>query len=557
MRLRARNLREILGGGFLLFLAWLVVLPLVLVLSESLASPGGGVTLDAFRLLLSRPTELRALWGSLWTSLVSVLLASAIGIPLALLFERFDFPGRRILGALVALPVVLPPLVGVVSFLFLYGEAGFFARLVRFALHLDEAPWRLEGAWAILLVHAYSMYVYFYLFTRAGLASLDPSLLEAAASLGAGRWRTARAVVFPHLRPYLAGASLLVFMTALASFSAPYVFGGGFRVMTTQIVSTRLNGDYRMAMAETVALTLVALAGLALLQLTDRGGGLSAGGRKGAARDPKPIKSRSLASLVTALGWGFAVFLLLPHLTVLLLSFVPLGSWTSEAIPPRYTLGNYIDLVREPERLRPLANSLWMAAVATIGAVAISLGAGILCVRGRVRSSRAIEAVLGLPWAVPGTVFAIALATMFGAHRPFQGRVVLIGTLVILPLAYLVRNLPLTSRAILSGFRSLDPSLAEAAASLGAGPLATLRRVTLPLLRPALAAGATLAFVTSLGDFVTSVLLYTWDTRPLSLEILASLRYSDVGAAAAYAVLLMVTSGLVFALGAERGDAGR
>ncbi|MCC6130674.1 MAG: iron ABC transporter permease [Acidobacteria bacterium] len=557
MRLRARNLREILGGGFLLFLAWLVVLPLVLVLSESLASPGGGVTLDAFRLLLSRPTELRALWGSLWTSLVSVLLASAIGIPLALLFERFDFPGRRILGALVALPVVLPPLVGVVSFLFLYGEAGFFARLVRFALHLDEAPWRLEGAWAILLVHAYSMYVYFYLFTRAGLASLDPSLLEAAASLGAGKWRTARAVVFPHLRPYLAGASLLVFMTALASFSAPYVFGGGFRVMTTQIVSTRLNGDYRMAMAETVALTLVALAGLALLQLTDRGGGLSAGGRKGAARDPKPIKSRSLASLVTALGWGFAVFLLLPHLTVLLLSFVPLGSWTSEAIPPRYTLGNYIDLVREPERLRPLANSLWMAAVATIGAVAISLGAGILCVRGRVRSSRAIEAVLGLPWAVPGTVFAIALATMFGAHRPFQGRVVLIGTLVILPLAYLVRNLPLTSRAILSGFRSLDPSLGEAAASLGAGPLATLRRVTLPLLRPALAAGATLAFVTSLGDFVTSVLLYTWDTRPLSLEILASLRYSDVGAAAAYAVLLMVTSGLVFALGAERGDAGR
>lgn len=557
MRLRARNLREILGGGFLLFLAWLVVLPLVLVLSESLASPGGGVTLDAFRLLLSRPTELRALWGSLWTSLVSVLLASAIGIPLALLFERFDFPGRRILGALVALPVVLPPLVGVVSFLFLYGEAGFFARLVRFALHLDEAPWRLEGAWAILLVHAYSMYVYFYLFTRAGLASLDPSLLEAAASLGAGKWRTARAVVFPHLRPYLAGASLLVFMTALASFSAPYVFGGGFRVMTTQIVSTRLNGDYRMAMAETVALTLVALAGLALLQLTDRGGGLSAGGRKGAARDPKPIKSRSLASLVTALGWGFAVFLLLPHLTVLLLSFVPLGSWTSEAIPPRYTLGNYIDLVREPERLRPLANSLWMAAVATIGAVAISLGAGILCVRGRVRSSRAIEAVLGLPWAVPGTVFAIALATMFGAHRPFQGRVVLIGTLVILPLAYLVRNLPLTSRAILSGFRSLDPSLGEAAASLGAGPLATLRRVTLPLLRPALAAGATLAFVTSLGDFVTSVLLYTWDTRPLSLEILASLRYSDVGAAAAYAVLLMVTSGLVFALGAERGDSGR
>ncbi len=94
-------------------------------------------------------------------------------MPLAFLFERAEFPGRRVLGALVALPVVLPPLVGVIAFLFLYGETGFVARLVQATLRLENPPWRLEGAWAILLVHAYSMYAYFYLFTRAGLASLD------------------------------------------------------------------------------------------------------------------------------------------------------------------------------------------------------------------------------------------------------------------------------------------------------------------------------------------------------------------------------------------------
>lgn len=264
-----------------------------------------------------------------------------------------------------------------------------------------------------------------------------------------------------------------------------------------------------------------------------------------------------MAGLVTALGWGFAVFLLLPHLTVILLSFVPLGSWTNEAIPPRYTLGNYVNLIREPERLRPLVNSLWMATAATVGALLLAVGAAFLAVRARVRTARLIEAILGLPWAVPGTVFAIAIATMFGVDRPWQGRAVLIGTLSILPLAYLVRNLPLASRAILSGFRALDPSLEEAAASLGANRLTTLRRITFPLLRPSLAAGATLAFVTSLGDFVTSVVLYTWDTRPLSLEILASLRQSDVGEAAAYSVLLMATSGLVFALGIERKGIGR
>ena len=130
----------------------------------------------------------------------------------------------------------------------------------------------------------------------------------------------------------------------------------------------------------------------------------------------------------------------------------------------------------------------------------------------------------------------------------------LIGTLWILPLAYLVRNLPITGRAILAGFRQLDPSLDEAAATLGAGRWRTFRRVTLPLLRPALVAGATLAFVTAFGDFVTSIMLYTYDTRPISLEILSSLRNSDVGVAAAYGVVLMLVSAAVFAAGAERGS---
>jgi iron(III) transport system permease protein len=169
---------------------------------------------------------------------------------------------------------------------------------------------------------------------------------------------------------------------------------------------------------------------------------------------------------------------------------------------------------------------------------------------------RALESLLGLPWAVPGTVFAIAIATAFSVHAPWAGRFILVGTIWILPLAYLVRNLPITSRAILAGFRGLDPSLDEAAASLGAGRWRTLRRVTLPLLRPALLAGASLAFVTAFGDFVTSIMLYTYDTRPVSLEILSSLRQSDVGVAAAYGVVLMLVSGLVFAVGSERGSTG-
>ncbi len=538
-----RRVSEALGLGLALLLVWLVLVPILLVASEA----ASGTALAEFA---RRPGEWAALWASLGISLASVVLAAAIGVPLAFLFDRFEFPGRRILGSLVALPVVLPPLVGVVAFLFLYGESGFAARAVRWLLGMDGPPWRLQGPGAILLVHAYSMYVYFYLFTRAGLAKLDASMIEAAHALGAGQWDTLRRVTLPLLRPALAGASLLTFMTALGSFSAPYVFGGGFRVMTTQIVASKLNGEIALAMVETSALALVALAGLWVLRRLEGDDLLIALG-KGVAPARRALRRPIVAA---AAGWLVALLLLLPHLTLLLVSLVPFGTWTTQALPPVLSLDNYARIATEPERLVPLANSLWMATLSTALAVAVALVAGWLAVRRRVAVRRIIEGLLALPWALPGTVFAIALATTFSVHRP-PLRWVLVGTALILPLAYLVRSLPVTGRAVLAGYRQLDPALEEAAASLGAGRWTTLRRVTLPLLRPALAAGASLAFVAALGDFVTSIVLYTYETRPIAIEILSALRLNEIGVAAAFGVILMVASALILGLGTGRAGA--
>jgi iron(III) transport system permease protein len=246
------------------------------------------------------------------------------------------------------------------------------------------------------------------------------------------------------------------------------------------------------------------------------------------------------------------ITLLLPHLTLILVSFVPVGTWSTQLFPPVYHLGNYGALFAEPERLRPLVNSLWMAAAATFAALALALWAGRLAVQRRALLRGAIETLLNVPWAVPGTVLAMALAATFSVRAPWAGRWVLVGTALILPLAYLVRNIPITSGSVLAGFRQLDPSLEEAAASLGAKRWRTLRAVTLPLLRPAVLAGGALAFATALGDFVTSIVLYTFDTRPISIEILGALRQFDVGMAAAYGVLLMVFSAGAMALGTRR-----
>lgn len=534
-----------------LVLAWMVGYPLLGTLLSALIGEDGGWTLAHFHEMVQRPDEWLALWRSLWISAASVALAALVGVPLGFIFERTDFPGRRLLGALMALPVALPPLVGVIAFLFLYGESGFVSRAVQALLALEDAPWRLHGAGAILLVHTYSMYVYFYLFTRAGLARLDAALGEASKSLGAGRWRTLTRVTLPLLRPALAGAALLTFMTALASFSAPYIFGGGFRVMTTQIVASRLNGDDAMAQVETVMLALVALAGLWLMQ---RSGGSvrTAGAVRGVAPSRRRLES-PLARLGAAVaGYGLAALLLLPHATLLLISFVPPGTWTVEALPPVLDASNYLRFFSEPERLRPVLNSLWMAAAATAAALALGFAAARGAVgpkgKGGGRLGTVLETLVALPWAVPGTVFAVALATTFSAHEPWLGRFVLVGTPWILPLAYLVRSLPVTGRASLAGLGQLDPALEEAASSLGAGRLRTLWRVVVPLVRPALAAGASLAFITALGDFVTSIILYTYETRPISIEILGSLRLQELGMAAIYGVLLMLVSGAAFVL---------
>jgi iron(III) transport system permease protein len=135
---------------------------------------------------------------------------------------------------------------------------------------------------------------------------------------------------------------------------------------------------------------------------------------------------------------------------------------------------------------------------------------------------------------------------------------VLIGTFTILPLAYFIRNIPLVTRAAIASFRQFDPALEEAAASLGAGWATTARRVVAPLVLPGLVAGAMLAFVTALGEFVASILLYTHRTRPISIEILSQLRGYDFGQAAALGVILIILMAVVFVSGFGKvGEGGR
>lgn len=527
-----------------LVLLWTVVWPNVAVVAgafgaSTVEGAGAGLGLQHWRDFWASPADREALWTTLWISAASVGASVLVGAPLALLLSRAEFPGRRLVAAVATLPAALPPLVGVLAFLFLYGESGIVTRVVQRLLGLEEAPWRLSGPWAIVFVHAYTMYVYVYLFVQAGLARLDPSLDEAARGLGLPAWKRLVRVTLPLLAPALAGSSLLVFMSSLGSFSAPYVFGGGLRVLSTQIVVSRLNGDVGMAYVETTVLALSAVAAVLLLGWLERRRPPVTGAGKGARAVRRPVArgwARGLVALAAAVA---TLVLVLPHLVILLIAFAKDGAWTTELLPPTYTLANVRKVLTEPGLWGPVRNSVAMGLVSTLAAMLVcGLGAYLVVLR-RFPGRRLLQLLLVLPWAIPATAIAIGLASTFDRTDPASLRVLLVGTWWILPLAYFVRAVPLVASAVEGSLRQMDPSLEDAARGLGASWARTMRRVILPAARPGLVAGATLAMITAVGEFVASVVLYTHHNRPMSMEILAQVRQLSFGGAAAYSALLL------------------
>ncbi|HEY8164165.1 MAG TPA: iron ABC transporter permease [Gemmatimonadaceae bacterium] len=517
----------------LALLVWTVVYPNVAVIAGSFENG-----LGHWREFLASPADREAVTTTLIISIASVIGSVLIGIPLAFLLSRYEFPGRRLLRAVATLPAALPPLVGVIAFLFLYGESGLVTRALQRLLGMREAPWRLTGVWAIIFVHAYTMYVYVFLFVSAGLERFDTTLDEAAAGLGAGNWQRLRRVTIPLLMPSIAGSMLLVFMTSLGSFSAPYVFGGGIRVLSTQIVASKLNGAMGLAYVETTVLALSAVAGLGLFRWLERKRKYTLAGKGATTR--KVIRSRTAQLVAALLATVTVVILVLPHLMVVLVSFARDGSWTTQVIPPEYTMENYRRLFSEPGLWKPIVNSVSMSLIATAANVVVCFIAAYLIVMRQFSGRRLLEILVALPWAIPATAIALGLAATFNRNDVATARVLLVGTFWILPLAYFIRDIPLVATAVEGSLRQMDSSLEDAARGLGASWWLTMRRVILPAARPGLVAGALLAAVTAVGEFVASVVLYTHANRPISIEILAQLRALAFGTAAAYSVLLIL-----------------
>jgi iron(III) transport system permease protein len=497
-------------------------------------------TLANYREVLSQRIVIEAIVSSLGLSVGTVLLCAIVGVPLAFLFERFTFPGRRLFAALAALPLVLPPLVGTVAFIFLCGESGILAHGIQNLLGLANPPWRLRGWPALLLFHTYTMYPFFYVLTGAGLRRIDASLAEAARSLGASKNVVLRRVVLPQLTPSLLAAALLTFMTSMASFSAPLLFGGNVRVLTLEIFTARQRGDLVMAVTETVILAIISLGALIIFQRYEGTRRFAAAAMKGAPRRRAIIASGRARVLATIVAVIVALVLILPVATLFLVSFAGEGSWTTQTLPSVYTLANYQRLFGDPYAAEVFVNSIEMSAIAALAALLWSFCVVTFLRRRKFIGRRLLSLLVLIPWALPGTVVAVSVAEAYGRPGSLLGSFVLVGTFWILPAVYFLRFMPLVVRALQASMEQLDPTLEEAAGSLGARAWQRFTRVTLPLVWPGAVAGTLLAFVIALGEYVASVLVFVPANRPISIAIASELRDFNLGAAAAYGVVLIV-----------------
>lgn len=494
-----------------------------------------GFSFHAWRDFFLSDAQRNAIVGSITLSILSVITAGLLGTGVAVLLTRWDFPGRRVCQILALLPIATPPLMGVWAFKLLFGVGG----RIPFALHewFGVAPkdfW-LQGLAGVLIVHTMTIYPYFYLTVSAALMTSDVSLEEASYSMGASKLRTWLKVILPMLTPAVVAGALLTFMSSMASYTAPLLFQYT-NVMTHQIVISKSNGDMRLASIIATTLAMISILFLAVIRTYEQRK-IYRTQSKGGGRQRSTVTSPLARTVIAVIAIPLTLFLVLPMIMILVLSFTAKGGWLATILPTDYTLEWYAQMFSGADFWRPVTNSLLMSLVAVGGAVLLGAGAAYIMSRMKFRGKLGLDIAIMLPWALPGTVVAINLITAFSDTSPFAAGRVLVGTFAIVPLAYFVRFNPLVFRSSTAAWAQMDPNIEDAARSLGATWWYTFRKIVLPLVSRGIMAGALLAFVDGVGEFVASVLIYTPRWIPLSIEINNQNYQGNIGTGAVYGMI--------------------
>jgi len=488
------------------------------------------------------PLLREGLLNSIFIAICVTTLCAIISIPLALLSRRYDFLGKRLMNGLLLVPLILPPFVGAIGMRQILGRFGALTAIAEKAgyLHLHK-PINWFGSAQILgviLVEALSLYPILFLNVSAALANLDPAMEQAAANLGAGRWRIFRKITLPLMRPGIFAGGTIVLIWSFTELGTPLMFDYN-RVTPVQIFNS-LNQVNASPLP--YALTVVMLLSSVLLYIV---GKFVLGQRQDAAVTKASVQSSTrklgfFGSIPVLIPFLFVTALaLLPHVGVVLMSVSKVGAWYDSALPKVFTGQNYLNSLSSEYTLPAVQRSIEYASLSTVLDIAVGLAIAFLIVRSRLPAffKTSIDSLAMLPLAVPGLVMAFGYLALsvraqvwvstpqsqqilnwIGDHLHLSDKFkdphwlsaladVHENPTLLLVIAYAMRRLPYVVRSAVAGLEQTPVDLELAARNLGASVGLTLRRITLPLISANLIAGGLLAFAFAMLEVSDSLML--------------------------------------------------
>lgn len=533
--------RRIIPGMGILALLWVllgyVLYPALTTLMKSLEVEGG-TGFDHFVAFFMSSSSLMVLQNTLVLGALTVVFCGVVGIGLAFLVHFFECPHREVLDKLLLLPVMMPGIIIVFAFVQLYGESGLVTKSLELLFGLGEAPYSFSGLPGILFVHVYTQYVYFYLTVSLAIRHIDLSVIESARILGASRTKVFTSVLLPYVIPAIITSAAVTFMTGIGSFSAPSIIGGGYKVLTTQILLSKANNFMETAAVQVVVLTVISMSFFAVLRWYEKRRQFS-GSVKGVPFQPFRIRNAALRRFASGIKALLVLLILLPFVTIVVLSFVDSASWMVSVYPQSFSLDNFTAIFTRSRKLGPFTNSIEMSVMAAFLCLLVAVPASWIREKTRLRVKGLIGFLVVLPWAMPASAIAINIITANSTPNVFAFNTVLVGVYILLPLGYFIKSLPIVVEVTHISFQGLNSTLLEASRSLGASEYRTFRKVTLPIIYPGLLAGFLYVFVRSIGEYTVSAFLYTASNKPISIAMVNAIFEYDIGLAMAYGTLLI------------------
>jgi iron(III) transport system permease protein len=490
-------------------------------------------------------------WNTLALATLTGVLSTLLGLAFALLSARANLHLGGAFRALAILPLITPPFVVSLSLIVLFGRTGMVTEALSALFGIPRSRW-IYGLPGVLLAQLLAFTPVAYLLLEGAVRQIAPSLEEAAATMGARRFTVFRTVTWPLLRPGLAAAFLLGFVESLSDFGNPLVLGGDFDVLATRIFFAIAGARHDPGRAAALALLLLGLTfGAFALQTAwlGRRRYVTVTG-KGDAGVPTPLP-RGLAIACGAVAFPWMAF------TAIVYAIIMLGAFVHDIgrSDMTFTWRHYITAF-EVEWFQGLVfrGAAWDSLFTTVEVAAISApltaGLGILLAWLLARQSfpgrRTLEFMAMLSFAIPGTVVGVSYIMAFNVP-PLE----LTGTSLILIICFVFRNLPVGVRGGIAALAQIDRSLDEASATMGGGAVATLRRVILPLMRPAIIAALAYSFVHAMTAVSAVIFLVSARHNLATVYIVGRVEAGEIALAIAYSSVLILIM-LAVVLGIDR-----